>query len=509
MAPSNMSQTFAMDGGANLPASTRFTAKGSMGYMRQNEDLQPFTINSALPTGNSLQSALNPSSAASLPEQSANATVMTWTQDYALKNRFYKPLSLGIHYHSYQMINRTSEVDFAGQALGDSSWSTNIVNGAIVPFTNNRFEFRKDTLEGSADYQLLESLSLGVNYGTEWDHRTDREVTNTTEKSLKADVDYSPLRWVQVRGSYLNAHRRPQDFDSTAYLNSSGTVSASLTGAAFTEQPGLRRYDVADRLRNQGKVLFQVSPGPVTVGVNASLTHDNFQPGVGDLTGQDVLVSTYIAQATNYGLLEDRDASVGIDVAWDMTERLGFSVYYDYEQTEAFQRSDEDTQNGTSNSGQITQNSKNDWMLRELARYQMTGIAATVGKKTDRVTWRLAYDVTMSRSGTDYSNVGSLVFAPATYTNAVAGVPTDGSLISPAATKYMKQDISVRTNIKLSDHVSMMLGYLFEKYDVSDWQNQNIPVVGGTAAAQTNIYLGTNLQNYVAHVGTVLLKYKF
>jgi len=136
-------------------------------------------------------------------------------------------------------------------------------------------------------------------------------------------------------------------------------------------------------------------------------------------------------------------------------------------------------------------------------------LAATVGKKTDRVTWRLAYDVTMSRSGTDYSNVGSLVFAPATYTNAVAGVPTDGSLISPAATKYMKQDISVRTNIKLSDHVSMMLGYLFEKYDVSDWQNQNIPVVGGTAAAQTNIYLGTNLQNYVAHVGTVLLKYKF
>src|ERR1019366_3497555 len=134
----------------------------------------------------------------------------------------------------------------------------------------------------------------------------------------------------------------------------------------------------------------------------------------------------------------------------------------------------------------------------------------------DRITWRMAYDVVISRGSDDYESIGSAVTAPAVYPNVIpgvtdgtAGATTPGILISPTDTKYMKQDISLRANVRMTDHISLVFGYLFEKFDVSDWQNQNIPLVGGGASNSTNIYLGTNLQNYVAHVGTVLVKYKF
>jgi hypothetical protein len=112
-----------------------------------------------------------------------------------------------------------------------------------------------------------------------------------------------------------------------------------------------------------------------------------------------------------------------------------------------------------------------------------------------------------SRESNNFLGVGSLVNPPA-----VTGVPSTtagGVLITPADTQYTKQDISIRSNIKLTGRITLILGYLYEKFDVSDWQYQNLPLVGGTAIAQSSIFLGTNLQNYVAHVGSFVVKYKF
>ncbi len=483
LAPDNWSHTFTLNGGVNLPGSTRLTATGSMGYLRQNEALLPFTTNTAQ-AATALTNGAKPSSTASLAEQTANAKMLTWTQDYKVSNRIWKPMTLSVHYHSYQLMNRTAEVDFAGRSTTDGTFSAG-------PFTNSRFEFRKDTLEGGADYQIFTPLSLGIKYATEWDHRTDREVNDTTEKSLTASADYTPLSWTLLRGSYLRAHRRPQDFDASAFLDATGTT--------FSETPGLRRYDVADRLRNQGKVLMQLNPGPVTADLNGSLTHDNFQPGAGDLSGNTTLSSVNFP-ATMYGLVENRDGAAGADLGWSFSDRLGFDVYYDYEESRTLQRSNF----STTETATTLQNPTANWEARISDTFHTAGVGATVGRPADRVTYRFGYDFLRSREAVEYINIGSAVSAPA-----INGVTTTGSLVEPQNTKYTKQDISVRSNIKLSDRVSLILSYVFEKYDVTDWQYQNLPLVGGTSIAQSSIFLGTNLQNYIAHIGTVLLKYKF
>ena len=419
---------------------------------------------------------------------------MTWTQDYALTNRVVKPLSFGVRYHSYQLVNKTADFSSDGIVPLDQAFVKETVG-------NSHFEYRTDLIEGSVDYQVFEPLSIGVKYGTEWETRNDREVRDTTEKTLTASSDFKPARWTLLRGSYLHAHRRPQDFDNTTNVNED-------TVGVLSELPGLRRFDVADRLRNQGKVLWQLNPGPFTIGFNGSLTHDNFQPGVGDPTGSDI---GFNLPGTQYGLLENRDAAAGANLSWEASDRLAFDAYYDYEQTKALQRTSQDFLAGTSSDGIVRQSPLGDWTLKTLDRYHMTGVSALIGGTADRLSFRLAYDVTMSRGANNYINVGSNVFAPLNN-----GSTTLGSLVSPPDTKYMKQDVSIKTNVKLSDRVSVVLGYLFEKYDVSDWQNQNIPLVGGgavrstsTGAGLTNIFLGTNLQNYVAHVGSAVVRYKF
>jgi MtrB/PioB family decaheme-associated outer membrane protein len=480
LAPDNWSQNIALNGGADLPAKTRVTAKGSMGYMRQNHSLLPFTDNTALLNGAVMKSTTTPA------EIDANASMLTWTQDYAVTNRLLKSVTLGARYHSYQLVNQTSEVTMAGRSSWDSSWTA-------APSMNNRFEFRKDTLEGHGDWDVVEPLTLGLRYATEWDHRTDREIVDTTEKTLTATMDLKPTRTALLRGTYVHAHRRPQDFTGDGIFEE----PAEGGRTTFEELPGLRRFDVSDRLRNQGTALAQWNPGPVMLSFNGSMTHDNFQPGTGDL-----LEGTTV-QAAMYGLLETRDNSLGADMSWDASERVTLNVYYQYEETTNLQRNNTAGLTNTVTNDNV-QNPTKDWTMQTVDRYHMAGLSANIGKREERVTYRFAYDITESRGADNFINVGSAVSAA---TAVPAVVP--GLLISPADTRYMKQDVSLKATCRINDKVSVVLGYLYEKFDVSDWQYQNLPLVGGTAASQTNIFLGTNLQNYVAHVGSAVVRYKF
>ena len=490
LAPDNWSHTVTLNGGANLPANTRFTASGTMAYMHQNEALLPFTDNSALAATNPARAPINATSAASLPELSANANVMTWTQDYKVSNRVFKPLSLGLEYRSHQTVDQTDEVAFAGRAIMDSSWETQ--TGGYV---NQGYDLRKDTLTGSADFQALRPLSLGFNYNVEWNHQTNRVVTDSTENGYAVNSDYRPASWTSLRGSYLHAHRVPHSYDYSQYLTP-GTTN-------YSELPGLQQFDIGDRVRDQGKVIWQINPlSAVTIGLNGTLTHDNYQAGGQDLTGATGSANVNYP-ATLYGLQDNRDSAGGADVGWNASDRLYLDAYYDYEEDNALMRSNEGS------GGTITQAAAADWDLRTLDHYHMAGVNATLGGSAARVVTRLGYDVTMSRESDEYLNIGSAVAASAVYANGVAQPVVAGSLISPSETKYMKQDISIRTTIRMTPRASLVLGYLYEKFDVSDWQTQNLYLAGGTAANQYNSFLGANLQNYVAHVGTVLVKYKF
>lgn len=463
LAPDNVSHSTSFSAGVKLPWRSRFTMDSSLGYLFQNRDLLAYTINSAVKPGAANSPPFDASDRANLPVSRPGARMLTWAQNYALVNRFWKPVTLGVRFRSYQLNNRTPEVSFPGQVRFDQVWETG-------PFVTERFQFRKETLEGGVDWAILQPLSAGVKYAVEWAKREHREVKETTEQSATVSTDFKPFQWFLARGTYINARRTMGGFE----------VDDFKSGGTFAELPGLRRYDVSDRTRNQGKLLLQMTPGPVSLAVTGGLAHDNYQPGKGDLTG-----GVTDNQSLMYGFLENRNTLGGVDVGWDLSTHVGVSAYYQFEQNRGLQRSN-------MNGATVTQDAPNDWSVRTLERYHTAGLVTDLTAIPDLVDVRFGYEITASAGAMNYVNLGSAL-----------------SKVSPEETKTSRQDIYLRTDVKATSHVSLVFGYLFQKYDVRDFASQKVPFVGGAGTSQTNIFLSDNSKDYKAHVGSVLVKYQW
>jgi len=466
--PDNVAHYGTARAGFDLPVKTRFTADMTFGYLESNEDLLPYSINPSARNGATpgQQLGFDASVSSSLPVSKSGGRALTFNQAYRMTNRIIKPLTIGAGFRSYQYNDKTPETAFAGRTFFDQYVTT----GTIAP---KRFSTRKDVIDASADVDILRSLSAGIKYSVEWNNREHREVRETKEHEGTASLDYRPLMSLLVRGSYTRAKRSGQDFEIEDYESNGSLI----------ETPGLRRYDVADRDRDQGDIQVQWTPGPITLVLQGGMGFDRFGAGKGDLTGG----TTY--QAQTYGLLNNRFHRLGADLSWDANSWLSLDGYYLFEQNESNQRSN---YNGGS---AVTQDAETDWTNNQLDRYHIGGVSANMVVVPQKLNVRMGYELSRSIGALQFINMGSDA------TVSVVQTPQD--------TEALKQDISASTTLRLTPSVSLVLGYLFEKYDVYDWAHQNTPEVGGLAANQTNIYLADNSLDYKAHVGSLLVKYKF
>lgn len=470
-APDNTAHHASLRAGFELPAKTRFTADTTFGYMSASQDMQAYTINSAMTTAATPAAPFDASNPANTPVSTSGGRASTWAQNYRLTNRIIDPLTLAVGYRTFEHIDRTPEILFAGNARFDAVWETPAATN--LTFRNKRFSFRKDALEGSADLEILKSLSAGLSYTAEWVNREHREVKETEENTLAASMDYRPMMNLLVRGAYTWADREAQDFEIEDYENDAG---------ALIELPGLRRYDTADRIRNEGSLQAQWTPGSLSLGVNGSMGHDQYEPGVGDLTGG---VGTNLAQ--QYGLLSGRTYQAGGDIGWQVNGWLTIDGYYQFEQVVTLQRSDDNS------GGTLAQSAADSWSVEILDRYHTGGVTAGVVAIPKRLDLKVGYELSYSRGGNNFVNLGA----------------TNASERTPEETETSKQDVTVKAIAKLTDALSLVFGYVYEKYDVRDFANEGVEQVGGANAGQTNIYLADNSMDYRAHMGSVTLKYRF
>ncbi|HMX94798.1 MAG TPA: MtrB/PioB family outer membrane beta-barrel protein, partial [Elusimicrobiota bacterium] len=140
----------------------------------------------------------------------------------------------------------------------------------------------------------------------------------------------------------------------------------------------------------------------------------------------------------------------------------------------------------------VTQDAANDWSVKSTDRYDVAGLGFDVDVRSDlKVT--LAYDLAHSRGATDFVDLGSAL----------------ATKVTPPETKTTKQDYTVKGEYQVKKDLSFELGYLFERYDVTDYATENVPVVSGSRAAQTNLLLGDSLMDYKAHVVSAKVHYKW
>jgi len=472
--PNNMAHNISASAGVNLPMRSRLSAEVGYSVMRQDDEFMPYTINTALSAGATTTSRadgkipLNAWDPKAMPASNVDAKLTALNQNYRLSMRGAGDLRVSGGYQSYNLKNKGTSYTFPGYVGADQSW-----NGGLGAISNELFEYKKDKADVKADYDLFNTVSVGGGYAIEW-KKMEREIPKTKEHQYSASLVFRPVQAFFVNGTYLVARRRmTEDFDFAGYQNSA---------AKFVEAPGLRRFDVSDRNRNQGRVqVGYTTRSDVSMSLSTLVVKDKYRADSADMTGG-------LAGAPNqlYGLTKEANQTYGAELGFPLGNAVTAELYGEHDSGRRFIQS---------NKGGAAPTAANDWTLRSLERSNGGGVALAF-RPGEKLRAKVSYDAMYSTFDVEPRELGSAL----TY----ADLPQ---------TKRLTQVARFDGTYKLTENLSFLARYSFEKFNIQDWAVDDIPLMSSTSGTTTfasdSIYLGNSLRSYVAHTVGLGLSYTF
>ena len=286
--PNNWAQAGTITGAMLMPLRTRFTGSFRGSWMYQNVNFMPQTSNDSLKT-NANYGLL------ALPRQSLDGKARTLTMNLSANSHPVTNLTLAARYRAYDYSNQTAPFHINAMAISDRSIATNdSATSEVDPFTKTNADF-------SASYEFIRGLSLTGGWAVEnWQRDAGvRNVSHTSEKTPRVDLEYNGLEWLTLRASYSAGSRRGDDYYQ-----------------AGTEILGFRRFDVANRDRKLSTVMASVTPiDQITVSFEYRLADDKFPD-------------------SQYGTQSDMYSMKGFDVSWSPDERFSLSGGYSWDRTD-------------------------------------------------------------------------------------------------------------------------------------------------------------------------------
>ncbi|NOR51979.1 MAG: MtrB/PioB family decaheme-associated outer membrane protein, partial [Gammaproteobacteria bacterium] len=224
LAPDNEFHQLSLTGGYSLPYKSRFTGLVSLGRMTQNQDFEPYTINTALMT--------NP-----LPRSSLDGEVKLTTVQLKLTSHPITELRLNADVRYNDRQNQTP-VDVYSYVVLDSHSGGSIQNRPYS-FTNTRIN-----LGANYRFNAITSLRGGYKYNDMDRDYINAERDNTQENTLFAKWKIKPLSSIDV-ALYAETSSR----DGSEY----NTLS--------NENPALRKFNLANRERTKlgAKIDYMVT----------------------------------------------------------------------------------------------------------------------------------------------------------------------------------------------------------------------------------------------------------
>jgi hypothetical protein len=286
--PNNWAQAGTITGAMLMPLRTRITGSFRGSWQHQNVHFMPQTSNDSLQT--------NPNyGLLALPRQSLDGKARTLTMNLSANSHPITSLTVAARYRVYDYSNQTAPFHINAMAVSDRS----IVPGDSA--TSELDPFTKTNGDVSASYQFVRGLSLTGGWAIEnWQRSADvRNLSHTSEKTPRVNLEYNGLDWLTLRASYSQGSRRGDDYTT-----------------AGTEIIGFRRFDVANRDRKLSTVMASLTPiDQVTVSFEYRLADDKFPD-------------------SQYGTQSDMYSMKGVDVSWSPAERFGLSGGYSWDRTD-------------------------------------------------------------------------------------------------------------------------------------------------------------------------------
>ncbi len=287
--PSNSLQTLSAAGYAKFARRTQLTGSLAFGWANNDEPLQPFTINSALPQF-------------ALPRATTDASAQTIATTISLVSRPANVWRLSTRFRRYDYNNNMPETAIPQFINYDTSVKASTTGGPEL------FAHARNTFDADATWTRFRQAALTVAYTNNHHGYDHRIFESTNENILQLKADSTSVGWMTFRARYQYGNR-----------TGSGLDEASLV--QIGEQPALRHYDLANRTRNNFVGQVDVSP-------NEALTFS-----VSGGVGSDEFDDSY------FGLQEAGFRNVTLSADYMTTKGYGVGASYNYERYSGLQRS--------------------------------------------------------------------------------------------------------------------------------------------------------------------------
>ncbi len=411
--PDNDFHQLTLSGNYRWQGNTRLVGHLALGKASQNDAFAPYTVNSLL--------ASNP-----LPALSADARVdSTLINGGArLSGKLFNGLNFKAFYRKHERDNQTPI--YAMQTV-----TTDVYQDVVR--RNSPFSFDKSQFGLDLGYRLPGQVRASAGFEREEYDRDYQEVRKTSENSLWFQI-FSPAGEV----ASANLRAKHQDRNGSGYR--------PVDALAPPENPLLRKFNLADRERDQIAAEINVSPFATTdISFSMAYSADEYP---------DSLI----------GLISSEDRSYTLDAGYNPIPRLslhGFITRQAIEYTQA---------------GSEVGNATVIWSVQGEDRF-VTGGASVNLRSTDGKQ-KLSVEYARSNSkGTNFIQPGSGNFAfPELSTNL--------------------ETLALDLNVRFKERLSARFRYQYERYHSRDWTIEGVtPTTIGSI-----LTFGENLPNYSQQV---------
>jgi MtrB/PioB family decaheme-associated outer membrane protein len=273
-APDNQFQQLKLGGGYRFDAlNTSVNASIAMGEIEQTTPFLPYTSNSNI-------------TAPALPRTSLDGSVDTMNYALAVTSRPFDKARVRLSYR-YDERDNTTPVELYERVIVDSLLSND-------PEANLPYSYERSAFELSGDYDLFDTVRISGGYERRDIERDLQEVREQTE-----DTGWGRLRWhpdtminVDVRAG---ASRR--DIDSYN----------EVVAATFGQNPLMRKYNMAFRFREFAEFAISIAPpeSPLSFTIDSRFADDDYS-------------------RSQVGLVSGKEAYVGADIGYTLTETASF-----------------------------------------------------------------------------------------------------------------------------------------------------------------------------------------
>lgn len=459
-APDNWFHQITGSAGLNLPYNSRFTLNTAFGWMTQDDDFLPYTINPNIPTP------------LGLPGDGLDGRVETRLVTAQFLTKPLSWLAFKAKYRWNERDNDTS-VDPYYIVQGDVGDQFTADEARL----NRPYSFEQHKVDVDASFDVFRRTKLTALYTWDRRKRNLQEVSRNDEHTVGVKLVSNTLDFLSSGARYEHSWRSGTSYDCVRPVRATeavvdpdlGCPSMSGSGLDYENHPLIRKYYMADRERDEVHSWINLTPVDVlTFGFDTRFYHDDYDD-------------------STYGLTDRNSLAPTVDVTWFPLDWLNFYASYGFEQIESKQKSITWSSDGNAF------DTARDWSVDTTDTFH----TVTAGVEVEVIKRRL-------RVGLDY------LFAKSREHFDVDPGPSAGTVDSFPDNETELHDISVHADLQITENFSTRVGYLYEIYDSSDWAVDGIcPGCLNFSGSAAVIGTGGNSPDYNAHVVSVSVKYEF